>query len=424
MVGVTALSALVAAFGYTLADGSQRDRAMNELYNSLSPAAAAWVNTRQIIDGYLIMTGVTDVIQEIGQKITEIFGNGDIPVEGSGTPIYNISDLVYTGAYMMDFTEADKTDAGRFSERYSIMVTQRYFKPAESPYGATIDYINSLPLTYVSIGSDHSFIIEDNGYVIEFGWNGAAYHIEFEGESTYFNATPSEIALGIVRTPDGPRLAVTWDNSILPFMSGYMYYNLHVVAPNIELSFEDGAVDDVIPVFNQPGKIPDADVPDIIGNFGTEAALQGMDIAIRVLNGELELDIPETQAETLENIDGVVLEGVETANPSIVGTVPIPVDSVLPENTVKDVQEYSSPGLKDVFPFCLPFDIANIVKAFEAARTAPEFDINWHIPIIEVDFAYHVDFSQFETLAQILRTGELICFCIGLVLVTSKLIKW
>ena len=74
------------------------------------------------------------------------------------------------------------------------------------------------------------------------------------------------------------------------------------------------------------------------------------------------------------------------------------------------------------FPFCIPFDLYNSFAGLAGyGRVAPKWTLEWTVrgTTAEVE----IDFSRFETLAQIVRWGLLIAFNIGLILITRRIIK-
>lgn len=103
-------------------------------------------------------------------------------------------------------------------------------------------------------------------------------------------------------------------------------------------------------------------------------------------------------------------------NPS----VPEPTIPVVPPVS-SDIAGYTF-DLKDIFPFCIPFDIYNFLKCLDAPPEAPV--INWELyepgggayPLI-------IDLSVFDEVAQLLRRLELLLFCVGLAFKTRDLIK-
>lgn len=85
----------------------------------------------------------------------------------------------------------------------------------------------------------------------------------------------------------------------------------------------------------------------------------------------------------------------------------------------QEATDYQTPGLKDVFPFCLPFDVYNFLNCLAADPVAPAFNWRFYIPRL-CDEEITVDLSPFDTVAQIVRTMELLAFCIGLAYVTRE----
>lgn len=79
-------------------------------------------------------------------------------------------------------------------------------------------------------------------------------------------------------------------------------------------------------------------------------------------------------------------------------------------------------GLAQVFPFCIPFDLYNFFAVLAAEPVAPSFDWRFYVPGL-VDETITIDFSPFETAAQILRIMELLLFCVGLAFETRKIIR-
>lgn len=89
-----------------------------------------------------------------------------------------------------------------------------------------------------------------------------------------------------------------------------------------------------------------------------------------------------------------------------------------------DPDDYQLPGLADVFPFCIPFDVYHFLQALAATPVAPSFTCTLQLPsaiggarTIELDF----DTPTFNQLAQLLRLMELFAFIVGLALLTRSM---
>lgn len=102
------------------------------------------------------------------------------------------------------------------------------------------------------------------------------------------------------------------------------------------------------------------------------------------------------------------------------GTIDDPVTGT---DEVGEVGEYVVPGLSEVFPFCLPFDVYNFLSALAADPVPPSFTCELAFPeqlggsqYIEID----LDNPTFNQLASVLRTMELLLFIVGLAYVTRS----
>lgn len=87
--------------------------------------------------------------------------------------------------------------------------------------------------------------------------------------------------------------------------------------------------------------------------------------------------------------------------------------------------DYTLPGLDELFPFCVPFDVYRLISYLKADPKAPKF--KWNVPTLvggkvknnEVE----IDFSKYDGVAKTCRTLEFIAFCLGFVLIVRKLIR-
>lgn len=108
--------------------------------------------------------------------------------------------------------------------------------------------------------------------------------------------------------------------------------------------------------------------------------------------------------------------------PAIVPQPDFPEEPELdPEDAEKSL-EMAMPDLKDIFPFCLPWDIYEVFQKFRANRKAPELDWTFESDLFGFSYTLHVDLEDYNTAAEILRLLELIAFIVGLAVATRKLI--
>lgn len=92
-------------------------------------------------------------------------------------------------------------------------------------------------------------------------------------------------------------------------------------------------------------------------------------------------------------------------------------------NPPEEVQPYTV-RLGDVFPFCIPFDIYHMVTLFAAEPEAPHAKWEFSLPFTGGTYVIEWDLREWDEVAELCRKLELILFCVGLAVVTSKLIKW
>ena len=92
--------------------------------------------------------------------------------------------------------------------------------------------------------------------------------------------------------------------------------------------------------------------------------------------------------------------------------------------TPDDVTPYKV-KIGEVFPFCIPFDVYHMVTMFSAEPEAPHAKWTFSLPWSPAqEYKVEWDLKKFDELAELCRKLELVLFCVGLAVVTSKLIKW
>lgn len=117
-----------------------------------------------------------------------------------------------------------------------------------------------------------------------------------------------------------------------------------------------------------------------------------------------------------------------TGSDSDTGTDP-DADSDKKDEKLDDIKpdETKTPQLLKKFPFCIPWDVVDLVTSVSAEKKAPK----WELPFkmgneifgYKVDEKVVIDMSKYETLAVICRWFFRIMFILGLVMVTRYLIK-
>ncbi len=80
-----------------------------------------------------------------------------------------------------------------------------------------------------------------------------------------------------------------------------------------------------------------------------------------------------------------------------------------------------TPVLSKKFPFSIPYDLYNSVKALNAPSQCPKWTIDFS-GVLYGAVPFTIDFKPFEPLARVVRWGTLVIFNIGLILITRQII--
>ncbi len=95
-------------------------------------------------------------------------------------------------------------------------------------------------------------------------------------------------------------------------------------------------------------------------------------------------------------------------------------------------EEEASPykaDLREIFPFCIPFDLIHLLKVFDAEAEAPVFefplDIEMDNPwtgekVVDYHHTFKLDMADYEPVIKILRIFQVIFFIIALMLITRQ----
>lgn len=113
-------------------------------------------------------------------------------------------------------------------------------------------------------------------------------------------------------------------------------------------------------------------------------------------------------------------------------TAPLPTvnPTGTPENPTPE--EEASPykaDLREIFPFCIPFDLIHLFKVFDAEPEAPVFkfplDLELDNPwtgekVVDYHHEFEFDFSDYEDLIKLLRIIQIVAFITGLMMITRQ----
>lgn len=200
---------------------------------------------------------------------------------------------------------------------------------------------------------------------------------------------------------------------------------------SLPLSFEYGSVgesgrDTTIPIDDiyagddaaRPTTVPidNVDENKVIVNSGIKDII--INEALNGIAGTNAIDATDDRATVWEGtISDAIDNAIEEAEKDT------PIEDIGSINTYFDMANYDSPGLSDRFPFCIPFDLIDLIGVFAADPVTPYIEIPFVFERLGIDEKIVIDFSEFETVAEICRWIERIGFIGFLVIKTRNLVK-
>lgn len=141
-----------------------------------------------------------------------------------------------------------------------------------------------------------------------------------------------------------------------------------------------------------------------------------------VLDGEaLTIDTDKPFVTGIDDQLYDILQGIQDSVGAIEGSVTAGAVDVAPA-------AYQSPSdymiaLTELFPFCLPWDIARGLAIFEAEPVAPS--VTWDMPLpLGGTYPVTIDLSSLDSVAMLLRRLELLASVIGLAYVTRRYLRF
>lgn len=167
------------------------------------------------------------------------------------------------------------------------------------------------------------------------------------------------------------------------------------------------------------GSIMDAVAP-LVGTQLNPAALPAASAAAAAAAQTLPEPASDPDANTevyKQAVTDAVAEAVPNPEPE-----PSPDQDPVISGT-EAVKKYKR-DLTLIFPFCIPFDLIHFFEVMNAEPVAPCFHIPFVVEPLNIDMDVELDMAFLEPAMEIFRWGELGLFIIGLIMATSKVIRW
>ena len=160
-------------------------------------------------------------------------------------------------------------------------------------------------------------------------------------------------------------------------------------------------------------------LPLVLPQYGIEGTAESADTRLASLGyadartGSVALS-PAAVKELSEAIAKAAGEAIPNA-----GATDVPV--TIPVEKYGSIDDYKL-SLTSVFPFCIPFDLINLIKVFSATPEAPKFKFPIKYPTGQGYGTYEldIDLSSFDPVAKVVRILETALFILGLIKITRS----
>ncbi len=136
-----------------------------------------------------------------------------------------------------------------------------------------------------------------------------------------------------------------------------------------------------------------------------------------------EITVDGVTATDIEGIIQGAVDRILAGTAAIAGSIADAQAKPGEEVVNPEIEPYKV-GLSSVFPFCIPFDVYNMVTMFVAEPEAPSAEWSFTLPWSSQEYSVGWDLAAFDGVARVCRDMELVLFAVGLAVITYKVIKW
>jgi hypothetical protein len=146
------------------------------------------------------------------------------------------------------------------------------------------------------------------------------------------------------------------------------------------------------------------------------------------LVGTFPVAVPIPSAVVVGQTAGTLTGALTDAIPAAVIANPIVIPANptydLPTTGYIDWSPLSNITLLDKFPFCLPWDVKNLVSSLVAPAVAPVFNFDIPMDALHVpNIVFSIDFNNYRIVVDVIYWGLLLITTVGLIFSVSKIIK-
>ena len=307
------------------------------------------------------------------------------------------------------------------SSYYYNGYTVYYFKGGVTTFGST-PYDDISP----SAVEDSSVQAQINSKADQMAW-----------EMIYGGYSVPSASIGVLSGPFDNVLTSSSVDGLIDGTSVLQLYNPAVAQNGLQIVPDPEDPDDIV----VPAMLT-ADWYNFLKQFGTSGAsqfvaaynalnaVQGVSTgAINAIYNNLGIASAissATQAAqgTLTITDNNVFPQSSTVADAVNGVIPGALTPETPDSWIDNESDqglYKLPDLKDFFPFCIPFDLIDLLSCFIAEPETPQFVIA--LSTGEDTVTGQMDLHIWDNIASVLRGLELMAFTVGLILITRNIIR-
>jgi len=413
-----------AMVGAVLASMGVRPGSSHIDYDSVVQSTVTYLqaNTSMITNG-LISVPVINGVTRVGSKLVSAVRDALLD-SSSGTPVLSVGTGEYTPNYSVGTYYSNNSglvDVTTFAYAYVSSGAHAAFAAKLSESSS---FINTCHFCFAKIWGSNTFIyFMDSPQVVIRKLSSGYFTFSFSGnyESFYFT---NSINNAPVNVSSGTSLCC--DTSTYASNCKYSFNLANWSSPGVSTT-KDLNVTDVPQTLNK------TDTPDVIYPGWATNAYPSNDVIGIDVNGDgvIDYQVPADsyypQSIPLNQTD--VYDWTQTEAQA--GTDEAAADATKEdaEDTEKESADDYQIGAADdytfdvseFFPFCIPFDIYDMLNCLAAEPEAPNFV--WQFPVLGQTYTISVNLDKFNTVASILRNMEALAFAVGLAFVTKRLIQ-
>lgn len=268
-----------------------------------------------------------------------------------------------------------------------------------------------------------------------FLFSTSSFSASFFSDVSYFDGVYNGINYKYAYSSgSGSVVSVTHDSSLAS--------SVRLVPLDIPIFDSSYTFEDVVSVFlssisDSPVVVADTSTVSVPGELNPDSVFAGLRVSglpaqttIDAVEDAIEQGVqvraqPVVELTEVELGEGTVVDtetGAITQNPGaviegeIAETVP-GVDAFTPPQSFIDTMINA---VRTKFPFCIPFQIFEIIEAFVVPPSAPVISLTFHDPFTDADYAVSVDLSPWDEVAAVVRQFETMILLVTFLLNFSK----